>query len=138
MEIKYYYSDEFRKDMIELSDNRIWWDINKYNYDKNDIADSFMDWVCGKFAEIFNAHYHTQVRFCGRSGRHVCVDDTAANRRNYAYMCDAVDMMQRLVVYNATRNEEYFNTHVTALPRWLAKACKDEFRYIGKRVAEMG
>ena len=122
---KYYFSEGLNKQVLELSDNHLWWDINNANVRDKEIADETVGRLCYTFAAIFKAHYHTQVYFCGRSGRHVCVEDTPANRRNYQYMCNTVKMMQRLIVFFVTKNEDYFTQYITKrLPKWLETKCK--------------
>lgn len=133
MSHSYYYSEGLNQQVLELSDRHVWWDITTYNVHDNDITESFLEWICNKFAAIFKEHYHTEVYFCGRSGRHVCVEDTAVNRRNYPYMCKAVEIMQRLIIFNTTRNEDYFKQNINGkVPKWMKFACKREFKYLGK------
>ena len=139
MSHSYYYSEGLNQQVLELSDRHVLWDISTYNVHDNDITDSFLEWICNKFAAIFNKHYHTEVYFCGRSGRHVCVEDTAVNRRNYPYMCKAVEIMQRLIIFNATRNEDYFKQNIlNQVPKWIETACKREFKYLGKWLTYKG
>lgn len=123
MEIKTYYSDGFIKDLLELSDNRLWWDIANHNRADKDISEERVDGLCNIYAHIFNDHYHTTSWFCGRSGRHICVDDTPTNRRNYAHMVKAVEIMQKLIVWRVIGYDmDYFNTYVKNVPAWVKKA----------------
>ena len=125
MEHKIYYSEEFRQDMLELSDNRLWWDIANHNIQGKNVTESFVDCLCMEYGDIFKEHYHTNVCFCGRSGRHVCVDDTTANRRNYAHMVETVDTMQKLIVWHVLgRDMDYFNTYIKNVPAWLKRLKK--------------
>ncbi len=137
MNYKHYFSDGLNKQVLELSDRHVWWDISANNVHDNDITESFLDWICKKFAAIFKEHYHTEVYFCGRSGRHVCVEDTAVNRRNYQNMCKAVEIMPRLIIFNATRNEDYFTQNINGkVPKWMKFACIREFNYLGNKLSK--
>jgi hypothetical protein len=123
MEPKIYYSEEFRQDMLELSDNRLWWDIANHNKTNEDVLETHVCSLCLLYTSILNDHYHTNVCLCGRSGRHVCVDDTTANRRNYAHMVKTVDTMQKLIVWRVIGQDmDYFNTYIKNVPAWLKKA----------------
>ncbi len=123
MEIKTYSSEDFRKDMLELSDNRLWWDIANHNKTDKDISEERVDFFCHIYIDIFKEHYHTTPYRCGRSGRHICVDDTPANRRNYIHMVKAVEIMQKLIVWRVIGYDmDYFNTYVKNVPAWVKKA----------------
>lgn len=123
MEIKTYSSEDFRKDMLELSDNRLWWDIANHNKADKDISEERVNFFCHIYIDIFKEHYHTAPYRCGRSGRHICVDDTPTNRRNYAHMVNAVEIMQKLIVWRVIGYDmDYFNTYVKNVPAWVKKA----------------
>lgn len=129
MERNTYYSEEFRKDMLELSDNHLWWDIANHNKANKNILEVHIDSLCIIYANIFKEHYHTTAWFCGRSGRHICVDDTPTNRRNYAHMVKAVEIMQKLIVWRVIGHDmDYFNTYIKNVPAWVKKGEK-EFGY---------
>lgn len=133
MGYKIYYSEGFRKDMLELSDNRLWWDIANHNKDNKDVLELDVDTLCILYTSIINEHYHTNVCFCGRSGRHVCVDDTPTNRRNYAHMVKTVDTMQKLIVWHVIGHDmDYFNTYIKNVPAWLKKAQREAGLFYNK------
>lgn len=90
-EIKVYYSEEFRTEMLELSDRRILHEINVANYDLWDI---FIQDYLKKFKNYFS----TSVYLLGRSGRHVCVTDNKINRTLYDSMKKYVNDMQNEIV----------------------------------------
>jgi hypothetical protein len=51
------------------------------------------------------------------------VDDTTANRRNYAHMVKTVDTMQKLIVWRVIGQDMYyFNTYIKNVPAWLKKS----------------
>lgn len=129
MERKTYYSEDFRKDMLELSDNRLWWDIANHNKDDKYIFEEHVDSLCIIYENIFKEHYHTPAWFCGRSGRHICADDTPTNRRNYAHMVKTVEIMQKLIVWRVIgKDMDYFNTYIKNVPAWIKKA-ERSFRF---------
>lgn len=123
MERKTYCSEEFNKDMLELSDNHLWWDIANHNKADKDVFEEHVYSLCTIYATIFQEHYHTAAYFCGRSGRHICAEDTPTNRRNYAHMVKAVEIMQKLIVWRVIGHDmDYFNTYIKNVPAWLKKA----------------
>lgn len=123
MERKTYYSEELNQQVLELSDNRLWWDIANHNKANEDVLEAYVDNLCILYKNIFKEHYHTTAWFCGRSGRHICVDDTPTNRRNYAHMVKTVDTMQKLIVWHVIGQDmDYFNTYIKNVPAWLKKA----------------
>lgn len=84
--VEIYYSEELRRDVIQLGDEHILWKIE--NPELTEIA--WMN-ICEREAEKFKAKFHTDLYYCGRMGRHVCVDNTASNRRRYDRMQSYVD-----------------------------------------------
>ena len=124
MEIKKYYAEEHRSEMLQLSDNHIDWDFGHavYPYKECDIdklqARYYMAQRLYKFE--FECHYHVTIFCCGRSGRHVCVKDNAENRRRYNLMTDAVAVMQKLIVCAAVGR-----VYGGKLPRWLVKPSRE-------------
>lgn len=122
METKTYYSEEYRKDMLELSDKHLDWDIcSALDKETDEFFDIHVQCLCDHFCELFEEHYHTAVYRLGRSGRHVCVEDTAANRRRYEHMVKAVDAMQKMIVFHATENKSWYTIYSTNVPTWLMK-----------------
>lgn len=89
-----YYAEDARQTMLELSDERVLWKVN--------IADNIQE--CEYYIECSNSlanlskHYHTKFGGFGRSGRHICVPDTPANRRNYRHMVKAVEREQERII----------------------------------------
>ena len=117
----YYWSEDFRREMLELSDNHIMWDINRHNVNEREISEfEFFD-TCNTMIAAFEEHYHCRVYRLGRSGRHVCVEDTPTNRRLYWAMKTAVEKMQWLVVYMLTADERVWNDWLQVMPRWIGE-----------------
>lgn len=122
MDIKTYYSEDFREEMLELSDNRLDWDIaHALTKDVDEYFDVHVQHVCDHFCDLFEEHYPTLVYRLGRSGRHVCVKNTAANRRRYQHMVKAVDAMQKMIVFYVTDNKSWYTTHSMNVPTWLMR-----------------
>lgn len=100
-EIKVYYSEEFRKEMLELSDDRILWNVRM-----NDEPDYEL-WSVLVKNEIrkFMTQFGIPVYVLGRSGRHVCVEDSKSNRDWYRRMRDYVNDAQKRMI--AGWNDEH-------------------------------
>ena len=100
-----YYSDGLRKDVLQLSDDHIMWKF------QNDINPNEYYMIIDYYAEIFEKIFNTPLYYCGRSGRHVCVDDTPRNRRMYGKMIEWVENAQREIVndINSRTNESKLN-----------------------------
>lgn len=100
-EIKVYYSEEFRKEMLELSDDRILWNVRM-----NDEPDYEL-WCVLVKNEIrkFMTQFGVPVYVLGRSGRHVCVEDSKSNRDWYRRMRDYVNDAQKRMI--AEWNDEH-------------------------------
>ena len=86
--MKLYYSEDFRNEMIELSDKHVLWNIN--NYEEEEYSRVVCD-MQKEFHKIYKAH----VYLCGRSGRHVCVSNIPEKRRRVHNMTCTVKRMQR-------------------------------------------
>lgn len=88
-EIKKYYAEETRAELLEVSDRHVLW---RANVDEENEYDYYAE--CDKAIAELSEHYHTQLGCYGRSGRHVCIPDTPANRRNYRHIVKAVEREQ--------------------------------------------
>ena len=100
-EIKVYYSEEFRKEMLELSDDRILWNVRM-----NDDSD-YESWDVLVKNEIrkFMTQFGVPVYVLGKTGRHVCVEDSKSNRDWYRRMRDYVNDAQKRMI--AGWNDEH-------------------------------
>ena len=85
IEIKVYYSEDFRKNMLELSDRHVLWDIVCDNFDED------LYWISVESAaRRFMTQFGVPVYIVGRSGRHVVVEDNCENRKWYCRMVEYV------------------------------------------------
>lgn len=92
-----YYSEEMREEMLELSDMHVLWNCETMESDKDfEVYNFICDMKKAEFEEI----YQVEVFLLGRSGRHVCVYDTAKNRMSYANMKRSVNRLQREIIAN--------------------------------------
>ena len=89
--MKLYYSEEYRKEVIELSNRHILWEINMPNDEEYSRVILAMQ---QEFLKIYKAH----VYLFGRSGRHVCVSNIPENRRRVYNMSRTVERMQRQLI----------------------------------------
>ena len=89
-----YYAEETRETMLELSDKRVLWDVDIA--DKTQEREYYIE--CRNALADLSNHYHTEFGGFGRSGRHICVRDTPANRRNYRHMVKAVEREQERII----------------------------------------
>lgn len=81
-----YYSEEMQQDMIELSNRHVMWEVEEYDEELAHIL------ICC-YMRNFNDKYRTDLYLCGRSGRHVCVENTPENRRRVYNMTRTVHNM---------------------------------------------
>lgn len=92
--LKFYHYEGVQ--YLELHDNRTLNYINKpFSY--NDYADA----ICAARLHM-NEHFGLNVYYLGRSGRHVCVDDTPANRDRYNSLVEHAIKWEREII-------DYFN-----------------------------
>ena len=94
--MKKYYSEENRTELLELSDRRILWSIDNIDDDNEFFA--IRDDLLNQFEESNG----TRVYLCGRSGRHVCVDDTEENENRYEELKENCNELQEALI-------RYFN-----------------------------
>ena len=90
-----YYSDGYHEDLIELSDEHILWHV-KFASDAEYDFDYML--LCQQLALEFKEIYGTDLIYAGRSGRHVCVEDTPDNRRQLMNMQRTIWRMQNEVL----------------------------------------
>lgn len=91
-----YYSEELGEEMLELSDNHTWWRIN------GNVDFDLYCAMCNHSLEDLAKKYNTQFYMLGRSGRHICVDNTPQNRRRFKSLAKAVSKKENEIV-------SYFN-----------------------------
>lgn len=82
---------------LELHDNHTLWSINKdfdYEYYENVVY-----WAC---TEMERHYKDITIYLLGRSGRHVCVEDTPVNRRRYPRLVKYAKKLEQEII-------DYFN-----------------------------
>lgn len=97
-----YYSEYNGSDYIQLSDNRTIWKLDSLDMSVDDDTAEDMDYLyyslvdsaCQKFQEKSGV----EVFLLGRSGRHVCVEDTDQNRRRYRSLCNLQSKLEKWVI----------------------------------------
>lgn len=87
----FYYSDEMKQEMIELSANHVLWKLK--GFDEN-LYYLLLHQYRNEFMDMYGAELH----YLGRSGRHVCVANTPKNRHNHYRMSRTVYRMQKDLV----------------------------------------
>lgn len=95
-----YYDDKLRKDMLQLSDERLLWKIENDNFDETK-----WNLYCQDLVDSFEETYNTEIYLLGRSGRHVCVDNTVENKLRFYDMQKTVEDMQKELVYEFSNND---------------------------------
>lgn len=88
--MKSYSSEDYRDELIELSDEHILWYVQ---YANGETDEDYSAEVLSLVQE-FQLLYGTELILAGRSGRHVCVEDIPANRCNLCRMQKTVYRMQ--------------------------------------------
>ena len=98
-EDKLYYSEELNREMLQLSDEHTLWKIN------NGVNDEYYYMVENGLHDL-TRKFGTQFYALGRSGRHICVDDTPKNRKRYGKMVAAVEDAERSIIdfFNSERS----------------------------------
>ena len=92
--LKRYYSEDQRKTMLELHDNHTLWAIDNENLTMDDY--SFMvDTVINQFENMTN----TELFLCGRSGRHVCIENNKRNQLNYWKYKKIAEKLEKKLIY---------------------------------------
>lgn len=64
---------------LELHDRRIFWEVESINVNEYELTMIIMSYV----HQLQDSYKDLQVYCLGRSGRHVCIEDTPINRRRY-------------------------------------------------------
>lgn len=85
--------------LLELHDNHTLWQINKAFWS--------MDYESKVEDAIWNMEHHfknLEIFIRGRSGRHICVEDTPINRRRYNHLVTYAEKLEQELI-------DYFNNH---------------------------
>lgn len=78
---------------LELHDNHTIWEL-----DNSKATDEDFIWLVNDAIDLFKRDTGVQVFLLGRSGRHVCVKDTADNSRRYQYLRNKALQLEEKVV----------------------------------------
>lgn len=96
------YYGENNRSYLQLHDNHTLNQINVPDtsmYTDAEIDDMYYQLVDSKIAE-FEEETGQELYFLGRSGRHVCVEDTADNVLMYAELRDIAERLEAEVIYD--------------------------------------
>lgn len=88
------YWNEDNKQYLELNDNHTLWYINCKDFDEYEYE--FI--VSQAIKAMEKKHKNLKVYLLGRSGRHVCVEDTPVNRRRYLKLIKTAVEQERWVI----------------------------------------
>lgn len=88
---------KFYENCIELSDRHVLWDIHNASIKEEDFEPYYqylVDVCSNEFRDIYGCDFY----MLGRSGRHICVEDTPANRQSYCRMKRTVERLQNWMI----------------------------------------
>lgn len=94
-----YYSEEMGREMLELSDERIMWRLDRYE-------ETAYNCLVEEMVSEMSKKYGTEIYLLGRSGRHVCVENTDKNRKRYNRMVKEVRDRQEYIIEEMNNIEE--------------------------------
>ncbi len=82
--------------MLQVSDRRVLWETNILSdFDEHDF---YFD--CELALIELSEQYNTEFVLAGRMSRHVCIEDTPDNRRNYQNIVESVKQKQDEIISN--------------------------------------
>lgn len=87
-----YYDEDSGMEFLQISDEPILQDVFS-NYTEEEYK-----MLCNDAIEKLKNKYNTEFYLCGRSGRHVCVDDTLENRERLDEMKSDVKAEQKNII----------------------------------------
>jgi hypothetical protein len=76
--------------MLELSDKHIWWEIDNEAFMQDPVFDDIYYLMVQEELRVFKEETGVEISLLGRSGRHVCIEDTPENRERYYELLDIV------------------------------------------------
>ena len=88
---------KFYDGYLELHDNHTMWNINKHFHWED--YESVVHLAC---IDMERHYKDLEILLLGRSGRHVCVEDTLINRRRYQHLVDYAKKVEQEIIH-------YFN-----------------------------
>lgn len=99
---KFYYGED-GEHYLELHDSHTLWDINCESFD----CDEYEFIVSQAIKTMEEKHKNLKVYLLGRSGRHVCVEDSPVNRRRYQSLVNtAIKQEQWVIDWFNNKNKE--------------------------------
>lgn len=90
-----YYNEDDGMSYLQLSDEHILWDVN---VEPENFNEEKYNRLCQEALERLKTKYNTEFFMLGRSGRHVCVEDTLDNRVEYDDMAADVKAEQKELI----------------------------------------
>lgn len=95
---------KFYENYIELSDAHVMWRLNNPNLN-NDEVYIVWQYLINECNDAFREAYGCSFYMLGRSGRHVCVEDTPKNRQRWYFMKNKIEKLQKWMVeeFNKTK-----------------------------------
>ena len=88
-----YYYEHGMGELLEISDEHVIWKIKKeFDWDRYNLT---CDWMIKRFEHRYK---DLKVFCCGRSGRHVCVEDNSRNRKRYDSLKSYCEKLQNELV----------------------------------------
>lgn len=69
--------------MLELSDKQIMWEFNNDDFTQDPKFDDIYYLMVQEELRVFKEETGVEISLLGRSGRHICIDDTPKNRKRY-------------------------------------------------------
>lgn len=96
---------KYYENFIELSDSHIIWRLSNPNIKPSDfefIYKGLLDACIDEFEKI----YGCEIYMLGRSGRHICVENTPKNRQSYYRMYATVKRLQNWLITEYNNYQE--------------------------------
>lgn len=95
---------KFYENYIELSDAHVIWQLNNPNLNEEESEFVWSD-IINDCSKEFKRIYGCDFYMLGRSGRHVCVEDTPQNRQRWYRMKMTIDRLQKWMVAQFNNSE---------------------------------
>ena len=78
---------------LQLHDNRTLWKIDNPN-----LTDEFYIQLVNDAIQAFEDSTEVKLYLLGRSGRHVCIEDTPSNSRQFHWLCKLALKLEKQVI----------------------------------------
>ena len=124
-----YYSDDVRKDMLELNDNHTIWELETPENDainRSEEAWWLWDNIATSACKQFEEETGEELAGHGRSGRHMCVEPTFENCLKFDELKEVQERLEQEAIdeFNRTVKEEWGETPVEESEEGKARAVK--------------